>query len=162
MSSTYSPIVVFTRWWTRRPSREKLLLMLATALVSSGLLWNMGIAPALRNIKAYPSQQETLKAQLQHMQVLQAQALSLKGQMPFDAVAAETEFRTSVASLGLNANIMSVGSQVSVTLKGVDAVVLAKWLARVRSEARLVPSQAELSRDGNVWSGTVQFNMPTN
>ena len=148
------------RWWAQRPAREQRLLTLAAVLVLGALLWTVGIAPALRTVNAYPAQRGTLDAQLQSMQALQMRAQNLKGQPAVDGRGAQAALQSAVASLGTKANLLVIGQQAIVTLKGVDAAVLAQWLARARSEARLVPAQAKLSREGSSWSGTVQFNLP--
>lgn len=160
MSRSDAPPIAAARWWAQRPAREQRLLTLATVLVLGALLWTLGIAPALRTVKAYPAQRGTLDAQLQSMQALQARAQSLQSQPAVDSRAAQAALQNSVASLGVKANLVVVGQQATVTLKGVDAAVLTQWLARARSEARLVPAQAKLSREGSAWSGTLQFNLP--
>lgn len=151
---------LLTGWWGQRPPREQRMLTAATLLVLGTLLWTVGILPALRTVNAYPAQRSALDAQLQTMQALQARAQALKGQPSVDGKAAQAALQSTVASLGTKAKLAMIGQQATVTLQGVDAAVLAQWLARTRSEARLVPAQATLNREGSAWSGTLQFNLP--
>ena len=147
-------------WWAQRPAREQALADPGRRVGAGYIALDVGIAPALRTVKAYPAQRGTLDAQLQSMQALQMRAQNLKGQPAVDGRAAQAALQSAVASLGTKANLLVIGQQATVTFKGLDAAVLAQWLARARSEARLVPAQAKLSREGSSWSGTVQFNLP--
>ncbi len=162
MSRTPSALAPALRWWAQRPAREQRLLACAAVLIAGALVWMLAIAPALRTVKAYPAQRAALDAQLQAMQTLQAQANSLRGQAAIDSRAMQAALQASVAGLGAKANLLLLDRQATVTLKAVDAAALGQWLARVRSEARLLPAQAKLSREGSAWSGTVQFNLPGN
>lgn len=148
------------RWWAQRPAREQQMIGVAAALVACTLLWTLGLAPAWRTLQAYPAQRSALDTQLQTMLGLQARAQALKAQPAIDTRAVQSAFKSAVTSLGPKASMQTTDRQATVTLRGLDAAVLASWLAQVRNEARLVPSQAQLSRDGTLWSGTLQFTLP--
>jgi len=83
-----------------------------------------------------------------------------KASPPSTIVPPQAGLQSAVATLGTKANLLVIGQQATVTFKGLDAAVLAQRLARTRSEARLVPAQAKLTREGSSWSGTVKFNLP--
>lgn len=161
-SAAASPPHALVRWWAQRPPREQQLLQVAAVLVSAALLWTVAIAPAWRTVRAYPQQRSTLDAQLQTMQALQAQAQSLRAQPAPDPRTAPAALQATVKTLGPQATLVLAGGQATVTLRQVPADALARWLARTRSEARLVPSQARLQQDSGAWSGTVQFTLPSN
>ena len=161
-SAAASPSHTLARWWAQRPPREQQLLQVATVLVIATLLWTVVIAPAWRTVRAYPEQRSTLDAQLQTMQALQAQAQSLRAQPAPDPRTAPAALQATVQTLGVGANLVLAGGQATVTLRKVDADALARWLARTRSEVRMVPSQAKLQQEGGAWSGTVQFTLPGN
>lgn len=162
-----------TLWWARRPVRERRLMVAALVLVVAALLWAAGIAPAWHTVQAYPAQRAVLDAQLRTMQDLQARAHALRDASnnltAANPRAMEAALRASVASvasvagLGGRAQLLVAPNQSQnpgqavVTLKGVDAADLAQWLARTRRDARMLPSQAQLRRDGSAWSGTVTF-----
>ena len=147
-------------WWAQRPPREQHLLRAAALLVSAALLWTVAIAPAWRTVRAYPAQRSTLDAQLQTMQALQAQAQALRAQPVADPRTAPAALQATVNTLGTQAHLVLADRQATVTLRKVDADALARWLARTRSEARLVPNQAKLQQEAGAWSGTVQFTLP--
>lgn len=156
-----------TLWWARRPAREQRLVVAALALVGAAVLWVAGIAPAWRTVQAYPAQRAALDAQLRTMQELQARAESLRDPSAIQAAAnpraLEAALRGSMANLGgrgqLQLNLNQGPGLAVVTLQGVDAADLAQWLARTRREARMLPSHAQLQRQGSAWSGTVTFTL---
>lgn len=153
----------FARWWAQRPDREQRLMSAAAVLVGAALLWTLGIAPAWRTVQAYPAQRAALDGQLRTMQDLQHRARSLRDPSNHapaaDPRALQAALRASVASLGDKAQLTLNASQATVTLAAVDARDLAQWLARTRRDARMLPSQATLRRDGSAWSGTVTFTL---
>jgi general secretion pathway protein M len=147
-------------WWEQRPAREQRLLALAAAVVGLALVWGIGLAPAWKTVRAYPEQRARLDAQLQTMQTLQAQATALQGKPPLAAAASQAALQAAVARWGARASLVVLNQQATVTLKGIEADALAQFLAQVRTDARLLPQQAQWRREGRVWSGTVTFNLP--
>ena len=65
-------------WWSALASRERALLQLTLVVVLGALVWWVGLAPALRTVRAAPAQLETLDQQWLAMQNLAAQARSLQ------------------------------------------------------------------------------------
>ena len=147
-------------WWSQRPPREQTMLSAAVVLILAALMWTIAIAPAWRTVKAYPAQRAALDAQLQQMQTLQAQATALQSRPALAPQAAQAGLQAAVTGLGPRASLLILNQQATVTLKGVEAETLARWLAVVRLEARMLPTQAQWRRDGRLWSGTVTFTLP--
>lgn len=147
-------------WWNQRPPREQTMLSAVVVLVLAALMWTMAIAPAWRTVKAYPAQRAALDAQLQQMQTLQAQATALQSRPALAPQAAQAGLQAAVTDLGPRASLLILNQQATVTLKGVEAETLARWLAVVRVEARMLPTQAQWRRDGRLWRGTVTFTLP--
>ncbi len=58
--------------WSRLAERERRLVALALAVVLAGLLWSLGMAPALGILRTAPARLAELDRQLQSMQSLQA------------------------------------------------------------------------------------------
>ena len=159
-SAAASPPHALARWWAQRPPREQQWLKVAAVLVSAALIWTVAIAPAWRTVRAYPQQRSALDAQLQTKQALHAQAQSLRAQPAPDPRTAPAALQATVKTLEPQATLMLAGGKATVTLRQVSADALARWLARTRSEARLLPNQAKLQQDNGAWSGTVQFTLP--
>lgn len=149
-------------WWQQRDARERTLLALATGLIGIALIWSLGIAPALRTLKASSSQQWALQEQTQSMARMQAQAKALQAQAPLSQSEAAAALSTSVQQAFGNAADITIRAQdATVTLRGVSADALAQWLAAARTNAHAVPVQARLNRTGATWNGTLQLGLPT-
>lgn len=150
-------------WWSQRAPREQRMLGIALALVGVALLWWLGVAPALRSLRQWETQAPRLEAQLQTMRGLQAEAQSLQAQPPLSTAAAQQALQSTLGALGTSGSVVVQGTLATVTLRGASPQALAQWLARARTEARLAPSQANLSRDAKGgWNGTLQLPLPGN
>lgn len=157
-----------TQRWATLAERERRSLALAAAVVVLALLWWVGIAPALRTLRAAEQQQPALDAQMQKMLSLQAQAQSLKAQ---PKLSYDDALRTLEASLrqrlGSTAQLNVVAERATVTLKGAAPEALAQWLAQARINARALPTEARLTRNPGsasaavpAWDGTLVLALP--
>jgi general secretion pathway protein M len=146
--------------WAALPARERQLVVLGAALVAVALLWWVALAPALATLRAAPARHKQLDAQLQQMRTLQAQAQTLQVQAPMSAVDARRALEASVKPLGTAAQLVVMGERVTVTFNAVAPDALAQWLTQARLNARAVPSEAKLVRNGaGSWDGTVLLNL---
>lgn len=159
--TTMSMIAPVQQLWQRASKREQRLLSLAAAVVVVGLIWWVGMAPALKVIKTAPAQHLALDAQLQTMKQLQAQAKDLRAQAPLTAEAARAALEQSLKSLGAGAQMAVQAERVTVTLKDVAPDLLAQWLVAARQNARMAPKEAHLKRnDKGGWDGTIVLQLP--
>ena len=143
------------RWQTVSP-REQYLVLAALLLVLLALLWWIGVAPALNTLRSAQSQRQQLDAQLQQMQRLQVQAQALQSQPRIAADEARRLLEASVKPLGASAQLALAGDRVSVTFKAISADALTQWLVQARLNARLVPTEARLTRNaGGSWDGVL-------
>lgn len=147
--------------WHRLSARERTSVTVATGMVISAVLWWGLLAPALATLRQAPSQHATLDAQLQTMHALAERARVLKALPPMnrdDSLRALEQATTH--HLGSTAALKFAGDQATVTLSATSATTLATWLADVRSNARLTPAEAKLSRVNTPpasWQGNVVF-----
>jgi general secretion pathway protein M len=147
--------------WQRASKREQRLLTLAAAVLAVGLLWWVGVAPALKVIKSAPAQELVLEGQLQHMKQLQVQAKDLRAVAPLTVADARTALEQSLKPLGASAQMAVQAQQVTVTLNNVAPDVLAQWLAAARQNARMAPKDAHLKRNAKGgWDGTLALQLP--
>jgi general secretion pathway protein M len=155
-----SMIAPVQQLWQRASKREQGLLSLAAAVVVVGLIWWVGLAPALKVIKAAPAQNLALDAQLQTMKQLQAQAIDLRAQAPLTAEGARAALEQSVKSLGVGAKMAVQAERVTVTLNDLAPDLLAQWLSVARQNARMAPKEAHLKRnDKGGWDGTLVLQL---
>lgn len=148
------------RWRSVSP-REQRLVLLALGVLLLALLWWVALAPALKVLRTAPQQHVALDAQNQQMLRLQAQALALRAQPAMTAEVARSALEASLKPLGASAQMVVQVERVTVTLKAVAPGVLAQWLATARQNARMVPTEARLTRNpAGDWDGTVVLQLP--
>lgn len=147
--------------WQAAAPRERQLLWAALAVVALALLWWLALAPAWGVHKTAQAQSRALEAQLQQMQQLQQQARRLQALPTLNAPEARQALDASLLSLKGVAQLTPQMERMVVTLKGASAQPLAQWLAAVRQNAHLVPTEARLKRNATGgWDGSVVFVLP--
>ena len=147
--------------WRGLPAREQRLLWLALGVVALAWLRWVAVAPALAVLKTAPQQHAVLDAQLQQMQRLQTQALQLRAQPVVTADGARQALEGSLKPLGTSAQMVVQVERVTVTFKAVAPDALAQWLATARQNARMVPTEARLTRNAaGAWDGMVVMQLP--
>jgi general secretion pathway protein M len=52
------------------------------------------------------------------------------------------------------------GERASLTLKNANPQELALWLTQARVNARALPTDVKLNRNGDTWDGTLVLNLP--
>ena len=131
--------------WRSRSSRERLGLTLAASLIALALLWQIGLAPALRTWQEAPTRQATLDAQRERLLQLQQQAQALQA---LPRVGQEEALRwlqgPAIEALGPGAQVRVQGDQVQVQLQAASPEGLTRWLRQAREQARALPQQVQL------------------
>jgi len=153
--------IALRAWWDARDARERRLLQLAFALVVVGLVYGLAIAPAWKIWRSHQDTAPRLQAAWQTMVQLQAQAKTLQAQPRQNAAAARAALQSAVQAMGAQADVTFGPEGARVVLRNVDGQTLAQWLASARIQAGSVPLQANISRNGAAWSGTVVMTVPT-
>lgn len=166
------PMTTLTRWTAplraahaRLAPREKRALALAAWVVGLGLVWWVALAPALSTLRQAPQRHAALDAQLSHMRSMAATAASLRAQntaQPLDRDGVLRALEQASTTLGGTAQLSAQGDRATLTLKNTPPDALAQWLAQVRTNARLVPVEAQLTRSPEpaAWSGTLVLGGP--
>lgn len=147
--------------WERLALRERRLAVLAFSVIGLGLLWALGIAPALRTLRTAPAQMEALDTQLELMQKLAAQAKGLQSRPALTREDAVRALESSLQQrLGGSFQLNVAGERVTVVLKAAAPDLLAQWLSQARITARALVSQARLTRGTGGWDGTLTLDLP--
>jgi general secretion pathway protein M len=146
--------------WAALASRERLLVGSAIALIMMALLWWIGISPALAKIKQAREAAPQLDAQLQLMRSQAQEARTLKAQRQLSYDESLRSLESSIKTLGSGAALSVNDARASVTLKAVSGDALAQWLAQVRANARLVPSELRLQKTATVSSASTAASAP--
>lgn len=158
-------IAAVSAWLASLSARERRMVLAAAAIVGLGLLWWVAIAPAWQTLRAAPARHATLNAQLAHMQQLAQQAEALRAQSSAAAPGRDDALRAleaATAGLGGNAQINVIGDRATLALRQTGPAALAQWLQQVRSNARLLPVESQLTRDAasGGWTGTLVVTGP--
>ena len=141
--------------WRARAPRERLALGVMAGVLVFGLLWLVLVQPALRTLREAPAQIERLEGQLQQMRMLAAEAQALRGVAAVSAGQATTALRAATERLGDKGRLSLLGDRATLTLNGASPEALRGWLIEARSAARVRPLEAQLTRAGNGYSGTL-------
>lgn len=148
--------------WRQLAPREQGLVAVAAALVAAALLWWLVLAPPLAAIRGAEAQHRALDAQLQRMLGLQAQAQALQSQPRQTADEASRLLEATVReTLGTTARMTIAGERVTISLGGAAPNALGQWLTQARTNARVLPQEARLTRNAaGLWEGTLVLALP--
>ncbi len=130
------------RFWAERTRRERVLLVVAGAVLLLALLVGLAVRPALRALQDAPEARTHLQLQRQQMEALQAQSAALQKQprRRYD----EAQLRASLAPLGEGARLNVEAGRAQLSLQAAPPEALAGWLLRAREQAGVVVRQAQL------------------
>ena len=148
-------------WWRTLASRERVLVLVMLAVLVSAGVWFGALAPALRVLRTAPAQIVTLEAQRSAMQSMAAQARGMQAREPLQREDAVRALQASVQQrLGGTGQLNVTADRVTVVLRGAPPQALAPWLSQARLQARVVATQASLTRGPAGWDGTLVFTLP--
>ncbi len=144
--------------------RERRWLPVGAGVLLLALLIGVGVLPAVHSLRTNPQEQQQADAQLQTLRLLQVRAQDLQARPQLDQTVAIGKLQSSVSLLGGN-TVISMGDQrVNLVLRSTPAKAMAEWLARARTEANAVPTEArwvrETQDDEAFWSGTLVMTLP--
>lgn len=148
--------------WSRLVPREQRMVSAAVSVIALALLWWLALAPALAVLRVADGQHRGLDAQMQRMQSLQAQAQAFQSQPRQTADDASRLLEATVRQqLGLTARMSVSGERVTVTLSGATPEAFSQWLTQARTNARVLPSEARLTRNpAGLWDGVLVLSLP--
>jgi general secretion pathway protein M len=154
-------IQTYLSYWRQLKVNERRLILMAVWVILAALLWLLAIAPALKTIKEAPEQHRALDTKLQDMRNLSAEAKTLLSQPKLGLDDAQKALQSSVAQrFGSTAQLNLTGERATLTIKNANPQELAQWLTQARVNARALPGEAKLNRNGDGWDGTFVLNLP--
>lgn len=146
------------RWRALAP-RERQAVALAASLVALFAAWTLAVAPAWRIVREAPAELDRLDRQLQEMQRLAAEAKDLRATPPLPPAQGVAALQAATSRLGDRARLNLVGDRATVTFNGIEAGRLREWLSEVRVGARAQPIEAQLTRSGPGFNGSVVLQL---
>lgn len=151
----------YLNYWRQLKMSERRLILVAFWLILTALVWWLAIAPALKTIKEAPAQSRALDTQLQSMRTLSAEAKNLQNQPKLGLDEAQKALQSAVTQrFGSTAQLNLAGERATLILKNANPQELAVWLTQARVNARALPVEAKLNRNGDNWDGTLILNLP--
>jgi general secretion pathway protein M len=161
---TLPPAIAQTRakartWWKTRAPRERLAVLVAASVVGLFLVWMIFVQPAWRTLREAPVRLDALDAQLQQMQRLAAESQGLRGVAAVSQAQAAAALKAATDRLGDKGRLSMQGDRASLTLNGVSPEALRGWLLEARGAARVRPTEAQLSRGAQGYSGTIVVSL---
>ena len=151
----------YLSYWRQLKISERRLILAAFWVILAAVLWLFAIAPALKTIKEAPQQHRALDAKLQNMRDLSLEAKTLQSQPKLSLDDAQKALQSAVTQrFGNAAQLNLAGERATLTLKNANPQELAQWLTQARVNARALPGEAKLSRNGDGWDGTLVLNLP--
>lgn len=148
--------------WGALASRERILLLVMLGVLLATWVWFGALRPALRTLGTAPAQIVALQTQRSAMLAMAAQARGMQAREPLAREDAVRELEAAVRQrLGGAGQLTATADRITVVLRGAPPQSLAPWLSQVRLQARVVATQASLTRGPAGWDGTIVFNLPT-
>ena len=146
-------------WWQARTRRERQAVTLIAVVLGLFATWSLLVQPALRTLREAPAQLDRLEAQYQQMQRVAAQGATLRGATRVSTAQAGQALRAATDRLGAAGKIALQGERATLTLTDATPDALRAWLNEARSGARARPTEAQLQRSPNGYSGTVSLSI---
>lgn len=147
--------------WRQLKINERRLILAAFWVILAALLWLFAVAPALKTMQEAPEQHRALDLKLQSMRTMAVEAKVLQSQPKLAFEDAQKALQSAVTQrFGSNAQLNLAGERATLMLKNANPQELAQWLTQARVNARALPGEAKLNRNGDGWDGTLVLNLP--
>lgn len=145
--------------WAGLATRERSALTAAATVIGLALLWWVAIAPAWRTLQEVPARIDRQGLQLQTLQQLAAETAELRTLAPVSSAQAGAALDSASARYGARISLQRLGDQATVSVRELTGDELRDWLAEVRSTARARTTEAQLSRSGQGYTGTLVLSL---
>jgi len=146
------------RWATLAP-RERVMVAVMGAALAFLVVWLLALRPALRTLDQAPALRAQADLQLLKVQALAAEARQLRALPPVPPAQAEQALKTATEQLGGKGKLVVQPDKATLTLSGATGEDLRQWLAQARSGARARPVEANLTRAGDAYNGTLVVSL---
>jgi general secretion pathway protein M len=151
----------YLNYWRQLKISERRLILAAFWVILAALLWLFAVSPALKTIQGAPEQHRALDLKLQSMRTMAVEAKVLQSQPKLAFDDAQKALQSAVTQrFGSTAQLNLAGERATLTLKNANPQELAQWLTQARVNARALPGEAKLNRNGDGWDGTLVLNLP--
>jgi len=155
MSATATlPTSLAARYAALAP-RERVLVAVMAGALAFLVVWLIAVRPAWRTLAEAPARRALADAQLLQMQVIAAEAKQLRGLPPVSSTAAAQVLKSATDQMGGKGKLIVQNDRATLSLTGASGEDLRQWLMQARGGARARPIEANLSRVGDGYNGTL-------
>jgi general secretion pathway protein M len=142
-------------WWRARTPRERQAVVVVAAVLLLFVFWSGLVQPALRTVTSAPAQLDKLEVQYQKMQQVAAESTVLRAAPRVSPTQTTVALKTATDRLGERGKLVVQGDRATLTLTNLSPDALRGWLLEVRSGARARPTEAQLQRTPQGYTGTL-------
>jgi general secretion pathway protein M len=147
------------QFWQGRAPRERQLIVAMAIAVATLVVWLIAVQPALRIVRAAPTELDQLDLQLQQMQLAALESETLRSASPVPPAQATEALRAASERLGTKAKLSLQGDRATLTFTAVPFESLRTWLGEARRAARARPVEAQLLKSAGGYSGSISLTL---
>ncbi|HEY9023298.1 MAG TPA: type II secretion system protein GspM [Burkholderiaceae bacterium] len=141
--------------YARLDARERQMVVIIGVAVTFLVVWLALVRPAWNTLDAAPALRDQADAQLLQMQAISSEARQLRALPPVPPSVAQQVLKSATDELGGKAKISMQDTRATLSVTGINGEELRKWLIQARGGARARPIEANLTRAGDGYNGTL-------
>ena len=141
--------------YARLDARERQMVVVIGLALTFLIVWLALVRPAWNTLDAAPALRAQADAQLLQMQSISNEAKQLRALPPVPPSVAEQVLKSATDDLGGKAKFAMQGDRGTLNVTGINGEELRKWLIQARGGARARPIEANLTRAGDGYNGTL-------
>jgi len=141
--------------YSRLDARERQMVALIASALAFLVVWMALVRPAWNTLDAAPALRAQADAQLLQMQAIANEARQLRALPPVPPSVAEQVLKSATDQLGGKAKLSMQSDRATLSVTGINGEDLRKWLMQARGGARARPIEANLTRAGDGYNGTL-------
>ena len=141
--------------YSKLDTRERQLVVLMGLALGFLLVWLLLVRPAWKPLDEAPALREQADIQLLQMQAITNEAKQLRALPPVPDSVAQQVLKAATDSLGGRGKLSLQNDRAVLSLTGATGEDLRTWLIQARGGARARPIEANLTRAGDGYNGTL-------
>ena len=141
--------------YSKLDARERQMVVLIGLALGFLVVWLLLVRPAWTTLDEAPALREQADLQLLQMQAITNEAKQLRALPPVPNSVAEQVLKAATESLGGRGKLSMQNDRAVLSLTGATGEDLRTWLIQARGGARARPIEANLTRAGEGYNGTL-------
>ena len=141
--------------YAKLEQRERQMVVIIGCALAFLVVWLIFVRPAWKTLDDAPALRAQADAQLLQMQAIANEAKQLRALPPVPQTVAEQVLKAATAELGGKAKLSVQNDRAVLSVTGANGEDLRKWLIQARGGARVRPIEANLTRAGDGYDGTL-------